>query len=389
MNIVKIWLVTLILIVVTYSLHYFRSVFSLFFIAMVIAYILNPSVQLIQRKTRNLLYRDHKTRRAYRWIAVAVVLFFFFIILLVGFDSLRSLIVDQLLALLNDMPQIRAGFQGIVQDLEQELRTLDLPTSIIQPIQDFITEINQYVSGFVLRMLSSIARMTTHVLDMVLVIILLVYFMIYGEKIFESLHQFLIQNRLNRISRFVRDSNRMIWVYIKTRIIISAAMGLTVYLGLRIGQIRYAGMFALMCFLLDFIPYFGSIVGGIVIVVYSLITYDVACAVKVAIFILVVQQIEGNFVVPKVQGDQVKVHPLLILLAILLSNEIWGPGGMLFAVPLAAMGRQIFSLVVEFLLTPSGDIRRFLSEEPPAEEGVETDEPAEEEQETPETEEGE
>ena len=73
MNVVKIWLVTLILIVITYALHYFSSVFSLFFIAMVFAYILNPAVQLIQRKTRNLLYRDHKTRRAYRWVAVTVL----------------------------------------------------------------------------------------------------------------------------------------------------------------------------------------------------------------------------------------------------------------------------------------------------------------------------
>ena len=223
---------------------------------MAAAYILNPAVQFFQKKTRNLLYRDEATKQVYRGFAVFIVLLFVFVILILCLGSLREAVVYQLVALLEDLPQIQADFQSMLVELETELIQMDLPASIIQPVQNFISQIDSYIAKFTIQVLAALAGLTTHILDMILVIILLVYFMLDGEKIIQSLHTFLITNQLNRISQLLRQANDMIWIYIKSRVLISAGMALTVYVGLKIGGIRYAGLFAIMSFLLDFIPYF-------------------------------------------------------------------------------------------------------------------------------------
>ncbi len=361
MNTVKIWLVSLLLIFMTYMVNQFSSVFRLFFIAIVIAYLLNPAVQFFQKKTRNRVYLDSKTNQIYRGFAVFIVLVFVFVFLLLIYGYVRSKVVYQIVGLLDELPQLKISFQHMIGNVEAKLLQLDMPSSIIQPVQDFMMQFDSYVSKFAMQFLAWIAGLTTHVLDIVLILILLIYFMLDGEKIVRGLHEFLQIQHLNRISQLLQDTHEMLWTYIKTRVLISAGMAGTIYLGLMIGNIRYAGLFALLSFIMDFIPYFGSIISGGIIAIFALISYGTGCAVKVGIFVLIVQQLEGNVIVPKIQGDKVQVHPLLILLAILLCNAIWGPVGMLFAVPLAGVGKRIAALSIFFLLTPSGNVREFLN----------------------------
>lgn len=361
MNTVKIWLVSLLLIFMTYMMNQFSSVFRLFFIAIVIAYLLNPAVQFFQKKTRNRVYLDSKTNQIYRGFAVFIVLVFVFIFLLLIYGYVRSKVVYQIVGLLDELPQLKISFQHMIGNVEAKLLQLDMPSSIIQPVQDFMMQFDNYVSKFAMQFLAWIAGLTTHVLDIVLILILLIYFMLDGEKIVRGLHEFLQIQHLNRISQLLQETHEMLWTYIKTRVLISAGMAGTIYLGLMIGNIRYAGLFALLSFIMDFIPYFGSIISGGIITIFALISYGTGCAIKVGIFVLIVQQLEGNVIVPKIQGDRVQVHPLLILLAILLCNAIWGPVGMLFAVPLAGVGKKIAALSIFFLLTPSGNVREFLN----------------------------
>ena len=146
----------------------------------------------------------------------------------------------------------------------------------------------------------------------------------------------------------------MIWIYIKSRVLISAGMALTVYVGLKIGGIRYAGLFAIMSFLLDFIPYFGSLTAGIVITLFSLITYDVGCAVKVGTVYLDCSAVGGECGFAQSARGSNSGTSSTDSPGDSIMQCHWGPVGMLFAVPLAGMVKNIFLLMVEFLVTPSG-----------------------------------
>ena len=137
-------------------------------------------------------------------------------------------------------------------------------------------------------------------------------------------------------------------------------MAVCTYIGLSVIGVHYALLFAVLSFVLDFIPYFGSIIAGVVEGFFALVTMGVGKALIVVIFVIVVQQIEGNVVVPKVQGDLAGIHPITVMFAILASNEIWGPVGMLISVPIAAIVKIIVREVYLYVVSPDDDDPRQL-----------------------------
>ena len=145
------------------------------------------------------------------------------------------------------------------------------------------------------------------------------------------------QRAATRVSRVLYESNRYTWKYLGTRVLISLGMAITSYIGFSIIGLRYALLFAILAFVMDFIPYFGSIIAGVVDSVFALITGGVGLAVKVLIFVLIVQQIEGNVVAPKLQGKSVDLHPIWVMFALLACSESWGLIGMLISTPVAAV----------------------------------------------------
>jgi AI-2 transport protein TqsA len=89
----------------------------------------------------------------------------------------------------------------------------------------------------------------------------------------------------------------------------------------------------LLIFVLNFIPTIGSLVGGTLPVAYTLITRDVGTAVIVGLGILAIENVMGNLVGPRIQGRNMALSPLVILLALAFWGWAWGIAGALLAVP--------------------------------------------------------
>lgn len=93
-------------------------------------------------------------------------------------------------------------------------------------------------------------------------------------------------------------------------------------------------VWALLTFFLNFIPTLGSLIAGILPVLYALVQKDFGTALIVGAGILVIEQIMGNYVDPRVQGRKVSLSPLVVLIALLLWGWIWGIAGAVLAVPM-------------------------------------------------------
>ena len=92
-------------------------------------------------------------------------------------------------------------------------------------------------------------------------------------------------------------------------------------------------VWAILTFLLNFVPTVGSIIAGLLPTVYAFVTLDFGTAVGVGIGLLLIEQVMGNFVDPKVAGSRVAASPLVVLVALLVWSWIWGVPGALLAVP--------------------------------------------------------
>ena len=84
--------------------------------------------------------------------------------------------------------------------------------------------------------------------------------------------------------------------------------------------------------------------------VFALITGGLSLAIKVAVIVIVVQQIEGNVVAPKVQSDAVNIHPLGVMFALLACSELWGPVGMLISTPVAVVFKTVIREIYNYIL---------------------------------------
>ena len=112
--------------------------------------------------------------------------------------------------------------------------------------------------------------------------------------------------------------------------------------------VPYFFFFGILIGVLNLIPYFGAVTGGIVVSVVTLIANGFTPAIITAIIILVVQQLDANILQPRIVGGTVGIRPLYVLAAITVGGGLFGFLGILISVPLMATLRMILMDLVEY-----------------------------------------
>jgi len=115
-------------------------------------------------------------------------------------------------------------------------------------------------------------------------------------------------------------------------------------LGLFIIGVKYPIFWGTVAGLLAVIPYIGTMLGGVLPVLYSLATADSLWQpLAIVIFYGLVQFLEGNIITPKIIGDKVNINPLVAIVALVIFGQYWGIGGVILALPLTSIIRIILS----------------------------------------------
>ncbi len=329
----------ILLIVLVASIARFWDVVMLFFLSAIIAYLLNPIVKL-------LTFRGRVPR------GVAVLITFLGVVGAIVWLGVLFIpyAVDQITGVVNDLMAYAGSFDQLLENTNELLASWHLPQPVLDWATDLVGRADSYLAKFFSIVLNWLASTTTGIFDIIVVLILIVYFMMDGATMIQTGINALPARAAVRVGRVVTESNRYTWKYLGTRVCISLGMAITSYVGFRIIGLRYALLFSILAFIMDFIPYFGSIIAGVVDSVFALITGGIPLAIKVFIFVLVVQQIEGNVVAPKLQGKSVDLHPIWVMFALLACSEIWGPIGMLISTPVAAVVKTALRELYYYML---------------------------------------
>jgi len=151
------------------------------------------------------------------------------------------------------------------------------------------------------------------------------------------------------------------YVWIKS--LMSASVAILSYILLLIIGVDFAAFWALLIFILNFIPFIGSVVAVIFPVVFSLLQFaSLPLSAAVLVGLMAAQILVGNLIEPRIAGRSLNLSPVIIVLSLSVWGSIWGVTGMILSVPIMVMGMIVLAQFprtkpLAILLSQSGEVR--------------------------------
>ncbi len=172
------------------------------------------------------------------------------------------------------------------------------------------------------------------------------YFLMEKEMILSYLREFSLllfgEKATRRIRRVSLEVNNVIMGYLGGQMTDAVIMAILFSISFTIVGLPYGVVLGLISGFSNLIPYFGAFIAFILAIMAGLLSGESIRALYASILILILQQIDSVYIVPKVVGKKVEMHPVLVLLSLAIFGRIFGFWGLLFAVPLGALINNFF-----------------------------------------------
>ena len=336
-------------IIITFLLLYiFRSVLLPFICGLVLAYILYPVVSWLERKLPG----------QGRWLsarrASLITLIFIVILVLVGVLAFYIFtgVISSFSVLLKNAPQyfseglktVQGWLHGLQQWLPPETQqqtggiAQNAGTALGNAMRDVFTKGLSVVSGTF-----------GVILGFVALPVFLFYVLKDWEKLVSSFYSAFSPQIAEHVRGVVAVIDKVLGRWIRAQLMLSAVVAVLSFIGLAALGITLAPALAALQGLMEFVPILGPWIGGAVgvIVILAIAPEKVIWAVGVY---LVVQLLENIFLVPRIHGGYLKIHPAMILVLLPLGAYIAGLWGIILVVPLTATVVEIYKYMRQSLM---------------------------------------
>lgn len=339
------------------------SVLAPFVLAVVLAYILDPLVDLLEG------------RRVPRTLAIVIltvpVLAILAVLVLIGIPAA----VRQLADVLEQAPVFFQRVADWVENARERLLRVDLPLmdeeALVEQLRSidaeavvtFLEERRAALGSWAWESLVGMGRGIGAVIGLagyvVLTPVLTFYLLRDWDRLKASLGDLVPRGRRDSVLGFAREYDGLLGRYLRGQITVALTIGAITGVGLALVGFPYAAMLGLIVALFSVVPYLGLLLSLLPAIFIALVSGDVGVALlKVAVVYGVAQGLEGAVVSPRIVGESVGLHPVWVVLALALGGFFFGFVGLLIAVP-AAVG---IKLLVQRGLSRYRDSKLYLRE---------------------------
>lgn len=305
-----------------------------FWIGIFLAIILNPIVRWCEKKV--MLKRS-----------ISILVTYLSMVVLVG--ACLMIILPSLIVGVNNL---FIEMTSYFNQPNQWINELNLNTPYAEEILPFIQEnfhiiiqnVMVILNSLSTSVLTSIIELTSQLFNLIFGVTISVYLIIDQERVMRSFRQGIsiyLPEYDSKINYFVNYAYYMFQDYIVGRLLDSLIIGALAYIGFIVIGSPYVSLFAFIIFITNIIPYFGPIIGAIIPILMSFLISPIQ-AIWVAIFILLLQQLDGNVIGPKIMGDRVGLSPLWVISSVILGGSLFGFIGFFLAVPVAAVLKEVY-----------------------------------------------
>lgn len=319
------------------------SAFGPFVTGFVIAYLLNIPAKRIEK-----LFRGRKNafiKKRAKGVSILIVYLLAFAVVIVVLGALLPAIYKNIIELYNNLPTYATVIENWLNDFEIVKKFnifgdggFDLYSAaggIFKSID--MAQFGKYAQG--------VFDVTSGVVNIFIAIIASVYMLLAKEKlkkgVLRLMRAFFREDTVSSVVSHAGRINDIFTNYLYSRLICSAVTAVVCGAALSLMKVKYSVILGLFIGAMDMIPYFGSIISCVIAALVTLLTGGIWKTVWAALALLVIQQIDGNILGPKIMGESLEISPLLIILAVTVGGTLFGFIGMLLSVPVAAILKAV------------------------------------------------
>ena len=337
----------------------------------VIAYLLNPIVNKIDKYLIPVLKKKLSKEGQAEKLSRSVGIFMSIVFLITLIVALFNLLIPELyISIKNMISKLPGQLNDLVRKLN-EVQLNDTPTNtLIQAAvavgttmiqnwlrQDLLGQVNEWMSNLTVGIISFFSEIFN-----VLIGIIVSIYILFSKELFlrqskKIVYAVMNPDHANMLLHLTVKSNEIFGGFIIGKIIDSAIIGILCFIGVSLMKMPYVMLVSVIIGVTNVIPFFGPYIGAIPCTILILLS-DPIKGIYFVLFILVLQQFDGNILGPKILGDTTGLSAFWVIVAILLGGGLFGFVGMVMGVPTFAVlyyiGEMLINNRLERKHLPSG-----------------------------------
>lgn len=324
-NIIITLIIVLIAVLLIWKVPIFLDLFGVILISFIIAYSLRPFYKMFTKRGIN--------KKLSAILVISIILLAISLMFIILIPS----IYKEGINLENTINE----FKTYINKFSLEKFEFMKNEFLSEALNNIYAKVRTTAQNFVTETINTAISIGEDILLIFIIPTLVYFFLCDGDKILNGIIRYVPMESRNIVRRALVHIDKVLERYIITQFELCGIVGVLTYIILICTGIKFPFALSLINAIFNIIPYFGPLIGGIPIFILASFT-SIQKAIWVAIWLNLIQQIEGNVVGPKMMADSVSSHPLTILILLLIGGSLGGIIGMIVVVPFWVMLKVLY-----------------------------------------------
>ncbi len=317
------------------------------------AYLFNPILDIIEKFLKKHI-KYFKNKHQIRIISMIITYIFIITLIILFLYIIMPQLLSTLKYILDNFPIYIDNFKINIKNLAYKNDVLSL---ILDELLKYTEQIFNHTYTFLgdtLPKVYDIAKnITVTVMNIIIGMVVSVYILANKEMYFFQTRKFLraifSKDTVKTILNMVKSTHTVFSGFISGKIVNSIIVGVICFIGMTIFKFPFASLISVLVGVTNVIPYFGPFIGAIPSILLIMVI-DPLKGLFFSIFILILQQFDGNYLGPKILGETTGLSPFWVIFSIILFGGLFGVLGMFIGVPIFAIIYSIVKYLVNGLL---------------------------------------